>query len=131
MRGQMIHDSSGAKEREEALYIPPFLKAARMIQVEPLKGAFRLLGGNIIPEPRSRVTHEGMSGIKGGVVVRGGQTITLKQIIGQCVVCNGAVKGLSFFQHNGICVSLNIRLVLGSLHACQESLLKERAKGGQ
>lgn len=53
MRGQTIHDSPAAKEREEALYILPFLKAPRMIQVEPLKGAFRLLGGNIIREPRS------------------------------------------------------------------------------
>lgn len=37
-----------------------------------------------------------MRGIKGGRRDRGGQTITLKQIIGQCGVYNGAVKGLPF-----------------------------------
>ena len=33
MRGEMIRDSSGAEEKEEALYSLS-LKAARMIQVE-------------------------------------------------------------------------------------------------
>lgn len=97
MRGETIHDSSGAKEREEALYIPLVFKSSKNDSSGTLKGVFRVPGGNIIPVHRSRMTQGGMSGIKGGVVVRGGQTITLKQIIGQCVVCNGAVKGLPFF----------------------------------
>lgn len=41
MRGEMIRDSSGAKEKEEALFFfsPPFvsLEAAKIIQVELLK----------------------------------------------------------------------------------------------
>lgn len=52
----MIHDSSGAEEKEEVLPRPHFaaplplsLKAEKMIQVELLKEAFRLPGGNVIP----------------------------------------------------------------------------------
>lgn len=69
MRGEMIRDSSGAKEKEEALFFPPSLSfnAAKMIQVELLKEAFRLPGGNVIPAHRSRVTQGGMRGIKGGL----------------------------------------------------------------
>ncbi len=50
MRGEMIRDSSGAKEKEEE----PFLflcvfKGCKSDSRGALKGALRLPGGNVIP----------------------------------------------------------------------------------
>ncbi len=71
MRGEMIRDSSGAKEKEEALFVSlVFLKAAKNDSSGTLKEAFRLPGGNVIPGRRSRVTQGGMRGIKGGLGVK-------------------------------------------------------------
>lgn len=67
MRGEMIHDSSGAKRKEEAVF--SISKGSVDDSSGILKGAFRLPGGNIIPVHGSRVTQGGMSGIKGGLVV--------------------------------------------------------------
>lgn len=73
MRGEMIRDSSGAKERERGstFFFSPRLvfKGSKNDSSGTLKEAFRLPGGNVIPARRSRVTQGGMRGIKGGLVV--------------------------------------------------------------
>lgn len=69
MRGEMIRDSSGAKEKEEALFFPFSFKGSKNDSSGTLKEAFRLPGGNVIPGRRSRVTQGGMRGIKGGLGV--------------------------------------------------------------
>lgn len=69
MRGEMIRDSSGAKEQEEALFFPLVFKSSKNDSSGTLKEAFRLPGGNVIPAHSIRVTQGGMRGIKGGLGV--------------------------------------------------------------
>lgn len=69
MRGEMIRDSSEAKEKEEALFFLLVFKGSKNDSSGTLKEAFRLPGGNVIPARRSRVTEGGMRGIKGGLGV--------------------------------------------------------------